>query len=58
MIVAFSTSIQEFDESGDPEKHFQALLSLAKEGVEKGKVQFVALLWAGKYCVSDPNPNK
>lgn len=30
--------VQEFDESGDPEKHFQALLSLAKEGVEKGKV--------------------
>ncbi|KAL4591862.1 hypothetical protein LXL04_004836 [Taraxacum kok-saghyz] len=30
--------IQEFDESGDPEKHFQALLSLAKVGVEKGKV--------------------
>lgn len=29
---------QEFDESGDPEKHFQALLSLAKEGIEKGKV--------------------
>ncbi|KAH9674283.1 TatD related DNase [Citrus sinensis] len=28
----------EFEESGDPEKHFQALLSLAKEGIEKGKV--------------------
>ncbi|RXH76408.1 hypothetical protein DVH24_019296 [Malus domestica] len=25
-------------ESGDPDKHFQALLSLAKEGIEKGKV--------------------
>lgn len=30
--------VQEFEESGDPEKHFQALLSLAKEGIEKGKV--------------------
>lgn len=30
---------KEFEESGDPERHFQALLSLAKEGVEKGKVQ-------------------
>lgn len=29
---------QEFDESGDPEKHFHALLSLAKEGIAKGKV--------------------
>lgn len=29
---------QEFDESGDPGKHFDALLSLAKEGIEKGKV--------------------
>ncbi|KAI8562884.1 hypothetical protein RHMOL_Rhmol03G0070000 [Rhododendron molle] len=28
----------EFDESGDPEKHFQELLSLAKKGAEKGKV--------------------
>nr|DAD28978.1 TPA_asm: hypothetical protein HUJ06_030446 [Nelumbo nucifera] len=32
------TRCKEFEESGDPEKHFQALLSLAKEGVEKGKV--------------------
>ncbi|KAD1800788.1 hypothetical protein E3N88_42276 [Mikania micrantha] len=32
------TRCNEFDESGNPEKHFQALLSLAKEGVEKGKV--------------------
>lgn len=32
------TRCREFDESGDPEKHFQALLSLAKEGVDKGKV--------------------
>lgn len=29
---------QEFDDSGDPERHFEALLSLAREGVEKGKV--------------------
>lgn len=29
---------QEFDENGDPEKHFQELLSLAKKGAEKGKV--------------------
>ncbi|VFR00083.1 unnamed protein product [Cuscuta campestris] len=32
------TRCREFDESGDPEKHFQALLTLAKEGVRKGKV--------------------
>ncbi|KAG8376800.1 hypothetical protein BUALT_Bualt09G0101600 [Buddleja alternifolia] len=32
------TRCNEFDESGDPDKHFEALLSLAKEGVEKGKV--------------------
>ncbi|KAL0374803.1 UNVERIFIED_CONTAM: putative deoxyribonuclease TATDN1 [Sesamum radiatum] len=32
------TRCKEFDDSGDPEKHFEALLSLAKEGVEKGKV--------------------
>ncbi|GFQ01429.1 putative deoxyribonuclease tatdn1 [Phtheirospermum japonicum] len=30
--------LAEFDDSGDPEEHFKALLSLAKEGVEKGKV--------------------
>ena len=35
--------IQEFDESGDPEKHFQELLSLAKVGVEKGKVHILQL---------------
>ena len=34
----FSVLAQEFEESGDPEKHFQALLSLAKEGIQKGKV--------------------
>ncbi|XP_050380210.1 uncharacterized protein LOC126797598 isoform X1 [Argentina anserina] len=32
------TRCKEFDESGDPDKHFQALLSLAKEGIQKGKV--------------------
>ncbi|CAL9026257.1 unnamed protein product [Prunus brigantina] len=32
------TRCKEFEESGDPDKHFQALLSLAKEGIEKGKV--------------------
>ncbi|KAM6547768.1 hypothetical protein CsatB_019444 [Cannabis sativa] len=32
------TRCKEFEESGDPEKHFQALLSLAQEGIEKGKV--------------------
>ncbi|EYU18106.1 hypothetical protein ABFS82_10G060300 [Erythranthe guttata] len=32
------TRCNEFDDSGDPEKHYEALLSLAKEGVEKGKV--------------------
>ncbi|KAF5750594.1 putative deoxyribonuclease TATDN1-like [Tripterygium wilfordii] len=32
------TRCKEFEESGDPQNHFQALLSLAKEGIEKGKV--------------------
>ncbi|KAL3628136.1 hypothetical protein CASFOL_027182 [Castilleja foliolosa] len=32
------TRCKEFDDSGDPEEHFKALFSLAKEGVEKGKV--------------------
>ncbi|XP_021892423.1 putative deoxyribonuclease TATDN1 isoform X2 [Carica papaya] len=32
------TRCKEFEENGDPEKHFQALLSLAKEGIQKGKV--------------------
>jgi hypothetical protein len=31
---------QEFEESGDPEGHFQALLALAKEGLDKGKVVY------------------
>ncbi|KAG0477087.1 hypothetical protein HPP92_013928 [Vanilla planifolia] len=32
------TRCKEFDDSGDPEKHFQELLTLAKEGFAKGKV--------------------
>nr|CAB3503652.1 unnamed protein product [Digitaria exilis] len=32
------TRCGEFEESGDPEGHFQELLALAKEGIEKGKV--------------------
>ncbi|XP_073005088.1 uncharacterized protein [Typha latifolia] len=32
------TRCKEFEESGDPEQHFQALVSLAREGIEKGKV--------------------
>ncbi|KAF5177522.1 Tatd dnase domain containing [Thalictrum thalictroides] len=32
------TRCKEFEDSGDPEKYFQDLVSLAKEGVEKGKV--------------------
>ena len=39
----FFNFLQEFEESGDPEEHFHALLSLAKEGIEKGKV------WTGLY---------
>uniref|UniRef100_A0A0E0I7M5 Uncharacterized protein n=1 Tax=Oryza nivara TaxID=4536 RepID=A0A0E0I7M5_ORYNI len=31
------TRCGEFEESGDPEGHFQALLALAKEGIAKGK---------------------
>lgn len=37
-IIYCCTVNQEFDDSGDPERHFEALLSLAMEGVEKGKV--------------------
>ncbi|KAK5775396.1 hypothetical protein PVK06_043281 [Gossypium arboreum] len=32
------TRCKEFEGSGDPKKHFQALLALAKEGIQKGKV--------------------
>ncbi|KAJ0982633.1 hypothetical protein J5N97_010888 [Dioscorea zingiberensis] len=32
------TRCKEFEESGDPEQHFEDLVSLAKEGLEKGKV--------------------
>lgn len=41
-ILLSGVFIQEFEESGDPEKHFQALLSLAKQGIEKGKVGLIA----------------
>ena len=34
-------SFKEFEESGDPEKHYESLLSLAKERVEKGKVLYI-----------------
>lgn len=43
MIVDSCSLNQEFDDSGDPEKHFEALISLAKAGVEKGKVCFIVL---------------
>ncbi|WZY72751.1 hypothetical protein YC2023_004991 [Brassica napus] len=33
-----------FVESGDPEKHYQDLFSLAKEGVQKGKVLLLLIL--------------
>lgn len=32
------TRCSEFEESGDPEKHYQDLFSLANEGMQKGKV--------------------
>ncbi|QHO17384.1 Putative deoxyribonuclease [Arachis hypogaea] len=32
------TRCKEFEESGDPENHFQALVALAKKGIQKGKV--------------------
>ncbi|KAI3417772.1 uncharacterized protein J3R85_014227 [Psidium guajava] len=32
------TRCREFEEGGDPEKHYQSLLSLAREGIQKGKV--------------------
>ena len=38
LIACDILSFQEFEESGDPETYFQALLSLTKEGIEKGKV--------------------
>lgn len=40
--------MKEFEESGDPEKHFQELLALAKEGVEKGKVSITFLCFVQK----------
>lgn len=50
MHLSFSSSVlnQEFEDSGDPEKHLQDLLTLAKEGIEKGKVRSISLslrLW-------------
>lgn len=49
--LSFSSSVrnQEFEDSGDPEKHLQDLLTLAKEGKEKGKVRLILLdisLWS------------
>uniref|UniRef100_A0A0E0EEJ3 TatD related DNase n=1 Tax=Oryza meridionalis TaxID=40149 RepID=A0A0E0EEJ3_9ORYZ len=38
------TRCGEFEESGDPEGHFQALLALAKEGIAKGK-QWESVVW-------------
>ncbi|RYR33838.1 hypothetical protein Ahy_A10g048485 [Arachis hypogaea] len=35
-ITIISVLVQEFEESEDPENHFQALVSLAKEGIQKG----------------------
>ncbi|XP_050228135.1 uncharacterized protein LOC126677517 [Mercurialis annua] len=51
------TRCKEFEESEDPEQHFQALLSLAREGIQKGKV--VAIGECGldydrlQFCPSD-----
>ncbi|CAM8884850.1 unnamed protein product [Rhodiola kirilowii] len=41
------TRCKEFEDSGDPENHFQALLSLAKMGIEKGKIHGK---WRSKFC--------
>ncbi|MBA0857808.1 hypothetical protein Goshw_017580 [Gossypium schwendimanii] len=38
LVLFLETLSLEFEESGDPEKHFQGLLALAKEGIQKGKV--------------------
>ncbi len=34
---------QEFEKSGDPDKHLQELLKLAKEGAARGKVSSLPL---------------
>lgn len=34
---------QEFETSGDPKKHLEDLLSLAREGAARGKVTFFFL---------------
>lgn len=52
MIMDILCFFQEFEESGDPEKHFQALLTLAKEGIEKGKVCIIVLIWHFKHRTS------
>lgn len=47
-VIFFFVLNQEFEDSGDPEKHLQDLLTLAKEGKEKGKVCSIFLyirLW-------------
>lgn len=47
-VISSSILNQEFEDSGDPEKHLQDLLTLAKEGKEKGKVCSIFLyirLW-------------
>lgn len=41
--VIFCLSHQEFEESGDPEKHYEDLFSLAKEGIQKGKVIYLLI---------------
>ena len=35
----FDILAQEFEDSGDPDKHYEELLALAKEGASKGKVR-------------------
>ncbi|KAL6575073.1 hypothetical protein OROMI_012358 [Orobanche minor] len=47
------TRCNEFDDSGDPEDHFKALLSLAKEGVEKGKIDISSKVVAIGECGLD-----
>lgn len=42
--------VKEFEDSGDPEKYFEDLVSLAKEGVEKGKVSLSSILLSCRSC--------
>jgi TatD DNase family protein len=37
------TRCKEFEKSGDPDKHLQELLKLAKEGAARGKVSSLPL---------------